>query len=342
MNERGPNLPAMRISIIDVFMLLGVIGVFTLTAVPVLARSGEHARRAQCQNHLKTIVLASNDFALVHSGFAPATTYHRIPGSPTGEAMIGSIYCRLLPGLDEQDLYNSINFGVPMSSLRDIPPQNTTATGARISLFQCASDPMSARPDLYQHLNYRANLGLGELGVRLRYGVRAFGPPNWSLGAFDEMRSVPTSEFTDGLGNTIAFAEKLTGSGRKRFDPVRDWIPAAAADPLATADDWARTCANLPRSAAASGRTDSGRCWMLAGPLFSTFQGTLPPNSAVPDCGADVLNGVGAFGARSLHPGGLNVAMADGSVHWVSSSLRPKLWEMMLTRSAGNVYDESY
>lgn len=71
------------------------------------------------------------------------------------------------------------------------------------------------------------------------------------------------------------------------------------------------------------------------------FDAGLPPNSLIPDCGNGASQGAGTVGARSSHPGGVNAAMADGSVRWFSSSIALPLWRGLATRSDGEVLDLS-
>jgi len=48
----------------------------------------------------------------------------------------------------------------------------------------------------------------------------------------------------------------------------------------------------------------------------------------------------GHFAARSYHPGGLNVARADGSVTFVHDSIAPGVWRALGTRGGGEVAGE--
>jgi prepilin-type processing-associated H-X9-DG protein len=40
--------------------------------------------------------------------------------------------------------------------------------------------------------------------------------------------------------------------------------------------------------------------------------------------------------ARSLHPGGVNVLLADGSIQFVADEIDLALWQAMSTRQAGD------
>ena len=50
------------------------------------------------------------------------------------------------------------------------------------------------------------------------------------------------------------------------------------------------------------------------------------------------------YAARSRHPGGVNVAMADGSVHFIKNSISIQTWRGMSTAAGAEVFGggESY
>jgi prepilin-type processing-associated H-X9-DG protein len=68
-----------------------------------------------------------------------------------------------------------------------------------------------------------------------------------------------------------------------------------------------------------------------------------PPNSPRHDCVAVLLGGspsqrytpYGWRAARSLHSGGVNVAMADGSIRFVAEGVDPAAWQAMSTIQGG-------
>ncbi len=80
---------------------------------------------------------------------------------------------------------------------------------------------------------------------------------------------------------------------------------------------------------------------------FSSIENTMynhifSPNSQTYDCNSgqsfhDSPNEVSTATARSYHPGGVNTAMADGSVRYVKDSTNVGVWRALGTKSGGEI-----
>ncbi len=62
----------------------------------------------------------------------------------------------------------------------------------------------------------------------------------------------------------------------------------------------------------------------------------MPPN---PPCVASGAALTDVYAARSRHPGGVNVALADGSVRFVKDSVALPVWRALSTTRGGEVID---
>ncbi len=319
-------------TLVELLVVVSISAILMGLLLPAVQAAREAARRAQCANQLGQLALATQNFASAQDGFPSELNFAKVPPGPT-TASRTSMHCQLLGYMEQMALFNSLNFQVPMSFSSDLAAANLTAAIRGVSGFLCPSDPNTARTE-YGCQSYRANVGLGEF--------RAVTSPRGGLVIYESIRTgafgrvgelLPLAEFTDGMSNTLAFAEKKVGG--PSYSPSRDWIDGVNIPGPMTADAWVLACSN--QTTAASARLDSGRCWLLCGAIYSTFFATVPPNSPTPDCGNVQINGLGVFAARSYHPGGVNAALADGSVRWFSSTTATATWRALGTRNGGEM-----
>ena len=78
-----------------------------------------------------------------------------------------------------------------------------------------------------------------------------------------------------------------------------------------------------------------GYTWMLCKAHATGFSTFSTPNPSHPDWGAEF--GSGFFAARSRHPGGVNVALCDGSVRFTSDTIdRQAWWKLGSMNDGGN------
>lgn len=319
-------------TVIELLVVLGVIGLLAGLALPAVQSAREAARRADCVNNLKQLTLAVHSFEAVHRAFPPAGTQHIVPGS----RCYASVHCNLLPHLDQSAVFNSYNFQLPCPSDTSLAAENFTVATLTIGGFTCPSDPyrraMPTGPT-----SYRANAGLG--GVHYVSEARKVIADDADGAFVFKADLLPVATFKDGLSNTLAFSEKPIGSGASgEYSPHRDWVLATSSGggewkPW-TPDSLVEYCSNLRPPI--SPQFNGGRTWIIAGGVYTAFFASVPPNSPIPDCGSLDNNGAGVFAARSYHRGGVNAAMADGAVRWVSSSIEAAVWRGLGTRNGND------
>ena len=144
----------------------------------------------------------------------------------------------------------------------------------------------------------------------------------------------PAAATIDGLSNTAILGEKLRGrvSGT-RFNPRTDFVEGGEGLPY-TIEEMYSSCATIDGNLGGF-QTASGLSWFIGGLPQSAYNHVIEPNSTLPDClvGTQASAGSGLFGARSNHPGGVQIAMADGSVRFVRNSIRREVWMAIGTRA---------
>ncbi len=174
-------------------------------------------------------------------------------------------------------------------------------------------------------------------------------------GIFSDRVARTYAHITDGTSNTAMFSEGIVGDNTisaDEPDPMRPEARCAFGRGMVTfrgkagIGPWGGWLSeggipgyvgiygdeNLDVSSLCSSYTRSwngwrGYSWIICKPHATGFTTFSAPNPPYPDWGGNF--GVGFYAARSRHSGGVNVAMADGSVRFVSDTIgREEFWRM--------------
>lgn len=146
------------------------------------------------------------------------------------------------------------------------------------------------------------------------------------------------ADFRDGKSNTTAFSERLSGDRDSgHYTPWRDVVSVNPGPPgLLTPNDAMAAC-RWPVSVAPVHFSFGGTTWALSGYSQTWYNHVLPPNSDTPDCVDGGPFGHGAFTARSLHRGGVNVLFADGSGRFTNESIDLDAWRALGSVAGGEL-----
>lgn len=321
-------------TLVELLVAIGIIGLLIALLLPAVQQAREAARRMQCLNNLKQIGIALHGYhdamgcfpsprLRIINGPAPEGWYLRQPDA--------SFLVRALPWIDQQPLYDSINHNLSITGF-----ENWTAMAVTVSSFVCPSDPAAWKPrlvtgmfPLYSPLNrpreqapaasssYSGCYGAYDLSMIPPAGIQSnvsAGLTAQVNGCFGDFGPVRLSSITDGAGNTLMIAEKAV----TLFDQLK------VVDP------------KMPVSYGWYFHSDWGHT------LMTTFY---PPNSfGKMSLGAGLL-GPGfthTFTASSLHPGGVNVLMADGSSRFVKDTVQSWPYDPQTGRPIGSRFNGAY
>jgi prepilin-type processing-associated H-X9-DG protein len=319
-------------------VVIAIIAVLIALLLPAVQAAREAARRMQCTNNLKQIGLALHNYASAFAEALPNNGYVGV-GYPNDHSPL----VRLLPYLEQGNLYNVVNFDVQMGhpGTTDLPAAMHTAARLVVAGFLCPSDgaqpihdyalPSGARIP-FASCNYAMNHGSGMDGV--------FHPGNGvaSDGLCWVGSTVRLSAITDGTSNTLVFTESLIGpgtapaSGTPDFQAYRATVTSGTQD-VANAADAGGFAAISSMVSGWNGTRQNN--WLRGsvpdGPMLN---GRFVPNAKVPDL---VYFSTKITAARSRHPGGVNACLADGSVRFVKDSIARDPWHAVWTRAGGEV-----
>jgi prepilin-type processing-associated H-X9-DG protein len=316
--------------------VIAIIAVLIALLLPAVQAAREAGRRAQCANNLKQLGLGLANYESAN-GTLPMSSILLYANPATDKDPIfksyWSVVGRMTPFLEQGGLYNQINFSFKSSDV-----QNTTAAGYRLSFLICPSD---ANSNVVTSNGFNAptcyNATMGDWFVWYKAGPVNRAP-------FGPNVSKPYSNFTDGLSNSMVFAECQVSHNQFRSCSLGPLTPTS----FPSTQNSPALVASLAPSCTAT--TKSNTTWANGNVFDSGMTTALTPNTKIilPSHGlvpfdldtVDESNGgpvYGAITADSYHPGGVNILLADGSVRFIKDSVNGLTWRAFSTIAGGEI-----
>jgi len=318
-------------TLVELLVVIAIIGVLVALLLPAVQAAREAARRSQCSNNMRQVVLAAHNYHDTLKELPPGGCY---PNGAVGVSF--SAQARILPYLEQANLQNLINFNLPYTD-----PVNLFVTKTRVDTYLCPSEVNDReRPDgsvTHYPLCYGYNFGTWFV-----YNPLTRQSGNGVAGINSKMKMAAC---VDGTSSTIAFAEV------KAFTPyLRDGgNPSGMGQPIP---------ANTATVAGYGGsfKVDSGHTeWVDARVHQSGFTAVFPPNTVVPYTSSGTVYDIdfnsrregtttdqvtyAAVTSRSYHPGIVQVALMDGSVRAVPNTVDVNIWRAMATRNGKEAFE---
>lgn len=310
-------------TLVELLVVIAIIGILIALLLPAVQAAREAARRAQCTNHLKQLVLATHNYHDVHRKLPPGTLIvGRLHGTTTQYLTNWSI--AILPYIEQMPLYNKYDTNKPY--YQQSPSE---VLQANISTFNCpsakdagklekpgsidaalaaASAPVPASSDRWFRISsYKACSGRMGGGVTFGNNESVFDAsgnwlkPTW-IGMFptvgySKLQFMNFASVTDGLSNTLAIGEYSTRTSINR-SPF--WVFT-----------WPSYTVGGIGPSAVSLMNDIDRCLALGGGV---------------DC---------YYSFASEHPGGMNFGMGDGAVRFISTTIDLTILQAAATSGGG-------
>ena len=311
--------PPTGFTLVELLVVITIIGILIGLLLPAVQSAREAARRMQCNNNLKQIGLALHLHHEQHGHFPPG---HFWPESNLGnrDGAEATWVTYILPYLEQNALYDKINWDRSFGHSAYPPDHvNIDITGQVLPMFLCPSNqrvnPMSVSGvEAYARGSYVANNGIGPMEdfdlsdlpvVRL---VPDTGEESPSMaGVFYMNSNMTIAQIRDGTSNTAMVSEIRLAAGND-FRGVLHYPEGPfyhhnySINDLVPDGIRASFCANEPLA-----------------PCVGIFS----------SCNPRLLT----MTARSFHPGGVNLLLADGSVRMVGDSIVLKTWQALSTPS---------
>jgi prepilin-type N-terminal cleavage/methylation domain-containing protein/prepilin-type processing-associated H-X9-DG protein len=337
-------------TLIELLVVIAIIAVLIALLLPAVQAAREAARRAQCVNNMKQLGLGCLNYESIMNTL-PANLYlHPNYSSATYNWNNSSWIVFILPQIEQQGLYNSVNFSIMWGqnvlgnwSPRVLGQQNSTVRVTVINSLICPSDP-SPTTDM---------INADEIGTNnLAAGTSYVG--NVGDNCLACTQNAPTVQFCASQGYNCR--------GYQLGDPnPPETIPPGAA--TGSGIFW-RQCSGVPLNSIIDGTTNTfmageqimhvtqWNTWVEANqcvgstalPLNYVAPGVAigTNNSIVRSSGAsDVASWTHWYSFRSMHPGGGNFVTCDGSVKFIKTSINMNTYQALSTRANGEVIDAS-
>ena len=299
-------------TLIELLVVIAIIAILIGLLLPAVQKVREAAARMQCQNNLKQIGVALHNYHSAYGAFPPGS-------NPSGFTVVA----QLLPFMEQGNIYNQINLNAPANG-----PANAGPTGMTIKTLLCPSDRTSQLPPGQGGNNYFANYGTEPLFFQngsIANGVFTLREPAGGVRLTDIM---------DGTSNTAAFSELRKGDWNNAVYSPQDWLNASSAGAPTTVDQAYGLCQSIdPRNLSYQWLSAGGE-WLNDNATGTAYNHCGPPNST--NCGFPA-NLRFCVNANSDHINGVNVALCDGSVRFVTNSISLATWRALGTRALGEV-----
>ncbi|QDT73563.1 DUF1559 domain-containing protein [Lacipirellula limnantheis] len=345
--RRAASIPAGAFTLVELLVVIAIIGVLIALLLPAVQAAREAARRAQCQSQSKNLALAVLNYESARKNLPPSSQMDLITGgrNPIERNMYSgqqlSWIVQILPYLELQSVFSQFDLK------KSVFDQNVTTAPelGQPSVLFCPSDQAFGR--FYQSAAFSNNRRLGKANYA------AFTAPEhttcagvWPGPLIYEPQ--PLERITDGTSQTLLLSEVRTRD--ELTDHRGAWALAWPGATLLAADmhgeglGATRVCAS------------SNPPSYIPSKLLTL--GALPPNAPAGsenqddqrECNnaaeADLLgmpcNTAGSTSAapRSLHVGGVNAALCDGSVRFLTNEVDPLMYGLMVHISDGAIVAE--
>ncbi|HVX12441.1 MAG TPA: DUF1559 domain-containing protein [Pirellulales bacterium] len=102
----------MGFTLVELLVVIAIIGILIALLLPAVQAAREAARRSQCTNNLKQIGLALQNYADTFGRFP----INGVTNAANGWTQRGSEMVRLLPNLEQRQMYNPINFSLGLGN----------------------------------------------------------------------------------------------------------------------------------------------------------------------------------------------------------------------------------
>ena len=318
-------------TLVELLVVIAIIAILIGLLLPAVQSAREAGRRMSCENNEHQVALALVNYHDTMSSFPSGVTMVPLTAQPWDTSSWGPNWVvRALPFMESNSVFKLVNLTKSMTDTSNAEARATNLPG-----MLCPSDAyFNSKPYMpvgqskdgsnWARGNYAANGGIQQLNTTALLGPNSV---NWScpwmrgamgINEASSMRTIP-----DGASMTCLIAE--IRSGVLPIDRRGTWAMGACG--ASTMWGHGTTDDHGPNNTATLS-DDLIECQEMYTAIGATWLG-------VQNMGCDPNSNNQQATARSLHPGGVNIAMCDGSVHFISDDINVSTdWTMASTTTS--------
>lgn len=323
-------------TLVELLVVVAIIGTLVALLLPAVQSARETARRASCVNRLKQLGIAAQNHLAAKRVLPAGAVARPRPGAPGTPWTFyrWSALASLTPYLENSVIRDALDLDQPLyDSSFGVSADNREAVRIIVPDFLCPSDNQSRVAEAFGPTNYAVCTGRGEGDPAIDGDS---GSPLSTEGLFGVNSATRPAEVVDGLSKTAMAGESVLGQPRtgSPHDPQTEYQFITAA-PLRESTCSASQSWNFTDPRGFSWANGEFRCTL--------YNHHTTPNSSEADCMGVRIGGsvevlftpYGWRAARSRHPGGANLLLADGGVRFTADAVDPVAWRALSTIAGG-------